>query len=311
MRVSLSMQYAQQAEELEKRRSLLGKEVSQLREKRHQLRLQEIDQKYGHAAGDPDDTLREIALIDQEIDTKEVEQTAAEEQFHEALFNSHKFYLRPERGFPELLSRFLGPVPQFMPVISPDQEKLTTVRSYRWSGFALFACAISVLVGLVTAVPWLGVSPAILLLSLYGNILPSWLAMICTVVSGYWFVRLLSGDMAISRHCKGKPLDRAAMHEEQWFRAGAESWSIWQRIYSCAAFGAVHLVNFIYPVASLIVVGLVGAVFMATYLREYRRSGSYERAALASAKLHAAYNRFAFAYMAVAVCILIIIGFFV
>jgi len=51
---------------------------------------------------------------------------------------------------------------------------------------------------------------------------------------------------------------------------------------------------------------LVGGVYMAAYLREYRRTGSYERATIAAAKLHAAYNRFALVYMVVAVSLMII-----
>lgn len=309
MRVSLEMQYAHEVERLGKLKEELWEKSQQLYEQRSNLRLLAIDQEFNPSLGNSIETCTALATLEAEIEAIEHEQKRVRALWLDALAHSHKFYLRPERGFPGLLSRPLGAMPQFMPVISPEREKLMAVRDYRRSGFVLFICAIAALVGLVFTVPQLGVSPALFLLHLYSDILPQWLTAPCTVASGYLFVRLLGGDTGISRYCKGRTLDVMAMHEEQWFRAGAESWNIWQRIYSCVAFGTIHIVNFVYPAASLIVVGVVGAAFMATYLREYRRSGSYERAVLASTKLHASYNRFALCYLAVAIVILVISQF--
>ena len=71
----------------------------------------------------------------------------------------------------------------------------------------------------------------------------------------------------------------------------------------------MHVANIIYPIGSLIVVTLVGGVFMACYLRVYRRTGDTQAATLSSAKLHATYNRFAIVYMAVALLIVAVTSF--
>ena len=88
-------------------------------------------------------------------------------------------------------------------------------------------------------------------------------------------------------------LSSAAVSEEQWFREGAENWNKRQRFVSCAGFALVHLGNIIYPIATMLPLGLMGYVFMRSYLREYKTTGDRVKAVLRSSKLHRMYNRIA------------------
>ena len=88
-------------------------------------------------------------------------------------------------------------------------------------------------------------------------------------------------------------LTYAAVIEEQWFREGAENWSFKQRVLSCLGFALLHLENLIYPLATLLPLGVMGAVFMVVYLRAYRKTGNRASAVLRSSKLHRLYNRVA------------------
>jgi hypothetical protein len=212
---------------------------------------------------------------------------------------------RPTRGFAGLLSKPLGPLPKYSRIVHPFPEDLKKVRSYRTAGIFLMIGAIVSLISLNMFVPWLSVSPAVLI----GDIMTGWLgptagsfATCCAIIVLMIF---LSAGMSMPRYY-GKFWDRAAMFEEQWFRMGAEAWTPRQRVYSCVAFGFMHVTNIVYPLSSLIVLSLVGGVFMAVYLKEYRESGNEEHAVLASAKLHATYNRFAVCYMIVALGIILV-----
>jgi len=300
------MQYALRIEQLRDQRSELYEQVRRLRDQSFQLRELAFDQLRGRAEGDPDQTYIQIDEIDKEIDRLDREERQVHDEFWKGVKNSHKFFLRPTGGFFGLLSRPLGDVPQFMPILDPTEEELAAAPSYRRAGFMLLLAAVGCLLGMAVTTPWLLISPATLAFNAYASIMPDVFAIIWTVITGYWFMRLIGRGGEVSGSSHGKFLDRAALREEQWFRSGAESWNSWQRVYSCVAFGLMHVGNFIYPLASLIVVGLVGGVYMAAYLREYRRTGSYERATIAAAKLHAAYNRFALVYMVVAVSLMII-----
>ena len=87
--------------------------------------------------------------------------------------------------------------------------------------------------------------------------------------------------------------NKAAVYEEQAFREGSESWNPWQRFMSCFVFGAIHMTNIIYPLATILPLAMGGAVFMAVYLRVYRRTKFRRSAVLASALVHRVYNRIA------------------
>jgi hypothetical protein len=272
---------------------------------RHDLRILQIDQQYSKAPGDPAETQQKIDALSAEITQLDQGYKKEREAYYHALMNMERCFVRPQVGLAGLLSRWLGPVPRCMVQLDADSQQLADVPSYRKAGLGLFVAAAVCLVALSLVAPWLAVSPAFYLYQVYASFVSSWVAIGATVLTGVVFVRYATIGITGYAGRQSKFFDRAAMYEEQWFRSGAESWSLGQRIYSCVAFGAVHIVNFIYPLTSLIVVGAVGGVFMYAYLREYRRSENYQRATVAAAKLHAAYNRFAVAYMAVALCVLL------
>lgn len=215
---------------------------------------------------------------------------------HDAFKFEQKRFERPSRGFAGLLSRGLGPLPESAKLIHPTKKNLGKVRSFRWLAFGLMLIAISSLVALTILVPWMRTSPATLLVALFTMLLGDTVGPFVGLAASVGLMVFFPSGIT-RKFYRGKFLNNAAMFEEQWFRMGAEKWTVSQRVYSCAAFGVVHLVNIIYPVASIIVVGLVGGVFMLVYLRFFKKTGSTKLAALASAKLHASYNRFAFLYV--------------
>ena len=238
------------------------------------------------------------------------------EQPEEAQTLLHKMFLfeRPNKGFAGLISRPLPPLPAFTPVWHPTAGALRRLPSYRLAAFGLVVVAIGVLITLVLTVPWMRISPATLIFDFFRTLLGKpWGTMagaVTIVVLIATLGRASGTSIALYKAGGSKFWDVAAMYEEQWFRTGAENWSPGQRIYATVAFGAVHAMNIIYPIASLIVVTLVGAVFMACYLHVYRRTGDRQVATLASAKLHATYNRFAVVYMVIALAIVLATSFF-
>lgn len=108
-----------------------------------------------------------------------------------------------------------------------------------------------------------------------------------------------------SRHTYGF-FNKAAVYEEQSFREGSENWSVAQRVASCIAFGAIHMTNLIYPLATILPLALGGAVFMVVYLRVYRRTKFRRSAVLASSLFHRVYNRLALT--AFAITLIVILG---
>ncbi len=84
-----------------------------------------------------------------------------------------------------------------------------------------------------------------------------------------------------------------AMWEEQLFREGCEDWSGRERAKACALFGAAHLSNLWYPLASVVALALGGGIFMWWYLLEHGRSRDRERAVKKATALHAVYNALA------------------
>lgn len=211
-------------------------------------------------------------------------------------------FVRPTGGLANILNKWLGPLPPRTVMIHPTREALKEVRSYWLLAAITLVVAIASLLALVVCVPGMSLSVYSVLYGAVSSVVSNeTLAFVLTLVMCLWAARRLGFTMYHSY--QGKFWDGAAMLEEQWFRTGAESWSWRQRIYSCVTFGLVHVVNIIYPIASLLVVGMVGGVMMLVYLREYRRSGDTRLATLASTKFHASYNRLAVAYMVVALSI--------
>lgn len=209
-------------------------------------------------------------------------------------------FMRPSNKFIDPFNRLLGPLPEGLNTYQPTEKNLRKIRNYRLLGGVLIVIAITLLISLSAFVPWLAISPATLITSALSTFMDPTAAGIVTLPICIVLMVLLWGGIKRPSY-EGKDIDGMAMYEEQWFRSGAESWTAKQRLFSCIAFGSVHVMNIFYPLASLIVVGLMGGVFMWVYLREYKRTGSTRRATFASAKLHATYNRFAFLYMFAAI----------
>ena len=236
----------------------------------------------------------ERKALDEERDALYVERDKAIE------FDAKGFH-RPTSRLVAPLNKILGPLPKHLLVIQPTREALAEVRTYRTLAFATVVVAIASLFILTTLFPWMAISPYVLiskvLLALTGS----------TLIAGIgpqvvFLVLVLKFGLTVKNGpTDGKFLDKAAMLEELWFRTGAENWTVVQRLYSCVAFGAIHVLNFIYPLASLLVVGVVlGGMAMIVYLHEHRHSGDTRLATIAAAKFHATYNRFALAYLVVA-----------
>lgn len=209
-------------------------------------------------------------------------------------------FRRPTGWMGSLTSRWLGPLPENGKVIHPNAEQLAKVGSYRLFAGLLVVVAIGTLLTIAYFMPWMLVSPATIITmgtkALFGE---AWGVTVGMVIIAT-LVIFASGIKQQNRY-QAKFWDGAAMFEEQWFRMGAENWTIGQRLKSTLLFGLVHIVNIIYPISSLLVVGAVGGVFMMVYLRAYKKTGSTELATLTSAKLHATYNRFAIVYFIIAV----------
>ena len=80
--------------------------------------------------------------------------------------------------------------------------------------------------------------------------------------------------------------NKAAVYAEQAFREGAENWTLAQRTTSCLLFGAIHMVNLIYPIAAILPLALGGAIFMHYYLKAYDRTKFRRTAVLESSVVH-------------------------
>jgi len=91
-------------------------------------------------------------------------------------------------------------------------------------------------------------------------------------------------------------LERAALFEEQMFRENSHRWNFAQRVASCVVFGMIHMVNLIYPLATILPIALMGGMFMLLYLRTYRRyrrageEAARRMATLRAAAFHRVYN---------------------
>lgn len=205
---------------------------------------------------------------------------------------------RPTGWSARLFSHFLGALPRDAQIISATKENLSRVKSYRLAAFITAAGAVMTLIALHYVAPYLFTSPYQLLSnfvkSLVGDIAGTIVSLIILLVL------LITIAPRIQSSGEGKFLDRSAITEELWFRMGAESWTPNQRFASCVNFGLVHVLTIFYPFAVLIILPFVGGIFMKVYLQEYKRSGDTTLATLASAKMHATFNRFIFTYILVA-----------
>ena len=215
--------------------------------------------------------------------------------------NSRDRFVRPSKGVAGLLSRLLPKTDDDAVIVHPTKLRLKQTRTSRLLAAGALVGVLVFVFGLSYLVPWTRTSPYTLIADfsvslwgdLWGTIASTVFLLICLVAVGW-------GTVVPRYRGTQSFIDKAAMLEEQWFRMGAEKWNTAQRVWSCLVFGFMHVINIIYSVSLLLAIAGMGAILMAVYLREYRKTQSVEKALLASTKLHATYNRFGFVYMGIA-----------
>lgn len=221
--------------------------------------------------------------------------------------HSLTIYKRSSRGISGLFNRLLGPTPSDMTHMSIDDEAEATMDelpSYRIPALLSIIGAIAVVMGIALIAPALFVSPLSLLIGLSTGSAITVTSMahssVVIVVSAI-VVGAAIGTFLRSRKKAGRYNREIALYSEMRYRSGAENWTIWQRFISCLMFGAVNLLVLIFPLPGVIIIGVLGALAMMVYLREYSRSHDSTRATLASTKFSAAYNAYAMAALTVLV----------
>lgn len=227
-----------------------------------------------------------------------------------AIEANRQYYRRPSGKISGLFSRVLGPLPTDLRETNIDDDArkvMASLPSYRFAAPGLLVGVVTTLVTISILLPQLMISPFSLFMSAASveGSSRSEVLMIALWVIALIILAIVLRDRKNARNFIYVP----AHEEEKWFRSGAENWTLRQRTMSCLSFGTCHVVNIIYPFITLLVLSLAGAAFMAAYLAEYRRSGDVHRATLASTKLHARYNTYAFGLMGVGLVALTIISF--
>lgn len=197
---------------------------------------------------------------------------------------------RPLRGWIRLATSGLGSLPT---MTHPDPVDHPDVPRHRALAYLTLLVPLGMIVGMIALLPrWATRSPVYQAAEAVGGAGAAQLAVLVVFVALFGFIlwELVRGGPAAF----GRLIHQMAVHEEVWFRAGCEDWSWWQRVRSCVQFGFAHVINLIVAIVTLGALCVVGGIFMAVYLAEYRRSGSTERATLAAARFHADYNVAAF-----------------
>ena len=293
--------YTDCLDEIHRDQDEVDEQIEKLRDKRHNLRQKMLDLDWD--SPEVPDLRQQICDIADQIETLREKQMRLHDEIMDVLSMSPEdLFERPEHGFCGALCKPLGSLPRGAKRVEPTAENLASVGNYRLAGFAMFTFTLISVTVLMAAFPWMRTSPGSIILEVYQQNIPDPFDLVLAIGAIYGLHRLLVRG-AYRPNYKGKFLDKAAMYEEQLFRMGAESWSPWRRVYSCVGFSLIHLVNVIYPIGLLLVLVAGGSILMWVYLREYKRSGSSERAVLASAKLHAAHNRFAVLLLLLSICV--------
>ncbi len=193
-------------------------------------------------------------------------------------------YRRPRSRWARLISRPLGPLPADLPWVGYDRAEFAAAPSNRWLGVLAAILVVGAVATVITFVPVLGTTPVTLA---FGVDWGGWVTIVLITV-------LLVAMPIIARRRSGRSLPalvhQLALNEELWFRAGSERWTVGQRLYSCAAFGFVHLTNLIYSLATCGVLIAVGGLFMLVYRHRHQVTGDTRQAVVAAAKVHATYN---------------------
>lgn len=192
-------------------------------------------------------------------------------------------YRRPNGFWARIINRMLGPVPEDAGDVSYQPAEFDQVPS-RWPvSIVAVLVVLGGVLGLQLFVPASGTSPVTLAL---GHRIGDWFVLtLVTVLLIFIAVRHLTARLSFRQ-----TMYRVALLEEKWFRLGAERWNGWQRVGSCVGFGVAHLLNLIYVLATLGMLAVAGAIFMAVYLYEFRLTADRRRAVIAAAKVHAHYN---------------------
>lgn len=230
-------------------------------------------------------------------------------EVNDAIYQEKFRFVRPRASVAGFVSTALGALPPNMPVMHATADNLQQVKRYRLLGPMILGLVFSIIIFLLKVFPALSWSPYRAMRDILAGTVGVWPGTILSIIGLIVAIRLLSSGVG-SDSTQGGFIARAALYEEQWFRAGSEDWTHAQRAYSCVAFGAIHFINVFYPIVTLIALSVAGACFMAVYLKEYRRSQSTELATLASTQVHASYNRAAFVVFFIAVTIAFIVDIF-
>lgn len=200
---------------------------------------------------------------------------AEEEGYAPKYVVSFNRYERPSNLLSGLFSRFLGPLPDPCEYEDATKENLKKIKSYRSLALVTLLAAVALLFALSYAHPIMRMSPLLLVTMSVEAVASGWVASLILFVLVTVLVMAtfrIIGDVQMPK--RGGFINQAAQSEELWFRAGAENWSTYERIKSCALFGLFHITNLFYPVCSLIVLSFVGGIFMWVYLRAYKQTGS-------------------------------------
>lgn len=194
-------------------------------------------------------------------------------------------FQRPTKRLMGFFNKGLGPLPDDMPDLRKvDDIEWDSVTRYRRIILILtVAMVASTVLVIWHAYDWTHYSVITGAVALLG--LSDLVASIVMLVFFMLYFIMLSRVVTTTAR-----LQRAALAEEMWFRSGCESWSWPRRLYSCVLFGLVHLYNLVVPIAAVFALTLGGAVMMAVYLREYRKTRSSTRATLVSSLFHRDYN---------------------
>jgi hypothetical protein len=238
----------------------------------------------------------------------------------EALYLSTEapnLFRRPSKDwYIRLVMRIMPPSPDFQIVLSFGDLK----PRFRWYHHLAALPILGTVFGLfqlqVWLLPWMKysvISGYIAAVSHLG--LPSVVQMVIVGVGIGYLVSRTFGRRRKSKRQSETPasysmhtigfFNRMAVLEEQWFREGSQDWTLWQRTRSCLAFGLVHMTNLIYPLATVLPLSLGGALFMAVYLRTYRKTHFRRAAVLEAAIWHRVYNRMAFVAIAATIAWLV------
>lgn len=167
------------------------------------------------------------------------------------------------------------------------------------------------IISLLIQVPGLRFSILTLLITGLEQVMPTWAAIVITVVAcgaaqialgSFYEYNSYQKELNTFRPASNGFYNfwlKSAMYEEMIFRAGGHKWSWLDRARASAVFGFIHVFNMFYPFGAVVALMFTGFGLMLVYLWEYRRTGSEVEAVSLSAVVHALYNTLAVVLLAV------------